>query len=52
MEELNKFIGKTVTKIEESYKYDEGVKITFNDGSVLECSWSRWEGAYYYYYTT
>jgi len=47
MEKLDKFIGKTVVKIEESKKLDKGIKITFNDGSVLECAWNNWEGAYY-----
>ena len=47
MEELNKFIGKIVIKIEESDKLDEGVKITFDDGGVLECAWNNWEGCYY-----
>lgn len=47
MEELNNFIGKTVVKIEESEKLDQGVKITFNDGSTLECAWNNWEGCFY-----
>lgn len=45
--ELNNFIGKTVVKIEESEKLDKGVKITFNDGSILEFAWNNWEGCFY-----
>tara|TARA_R110000787_G_scaffold69165_1_gene154192 strand:- start:416 stop:676 length:261 start_codon:yes stop_codon:yes gene_type:complete len=44
---VNKFIGKTVVEIEESNKLDEGIKITFDDGSVLECAWNSWEGSFY-----
>jgi len=44
MGNLSNFIGKTVVKIEESDKLDRGVKITFNDGSILECAWNNWEG--------
>lgn len=44
MERLNKIIGKKVLKIEYSKKLDKGIKMTFEDGSVLECAWNNWEG--------
>ena len=47
MSKLNKFIGKKVIKIDESNKLDKGVKITFNDGSVLEFAWNNFEGNFY-----
>ena len=44
MDKLKKIIGKKVVKIDESNKLDEGVKITFEDGSVLEYAWNNREG--------
>ena len=47
MDKLNKFIGMKVVNIQESDKLDEGIKITFDDGSILECAWNNWEGSFY-----
>jgi hypothetical protein len=37
-------IGKEIAKVEKSDKLDEGVKITFTDGTVFECCWNYREG--------
>jgi len=42
--EFQQFVGKTVVEIESNPKFDEGLKITFSDGSSLIFVFSGCEG--------
>lgn len=36
--------GKVVDSVKNSDELDEGVRITFTDGAVIECAWNNGEG--------
>lgn len=45
MDKLKSLVGKTVAEvIEVDQVLDEGIKITFTDGSTIECHWNWQEG--------